>query len=92
MALEQYACIIARMLNAVSIASVTMLLALASRIYYMQKMHPLSGFPGPWLATSFSVVGAIISIRQREPEWFMELVEKYGSKHKVSDQRIQSAF
>jgi hypothetical protein len=55
--------------------------ALLSRIFYMQKLHPLSKFPGPWYATSFSIVGAIISIMQKEPEFFMYLVRKYGSKY-----------
>jgi hypothetical protein len=54
--------------------------ALLSRILYMQKLHPLSKFPGPWYATSFSIVGAIISLKQKEPEFYMYLVRKYGSK------------
>ena len=54
--------------------------ALLCRILYMQKFHPLSKFPGPWYATSFSIVGAIISVKQKEPEFFMYLVKKYGSK------------
>jgi hypothetical protein len=58
--------------------------ALLSRILYMQKLHPLAGFPGPWYATSFSVVGAVISVKQREPEFLMSLVKKYGSGHSSS--------
>lgn len=54
--------------------------AILSRIVYMQCLHPLSKFPGPWYATSFSIVGAIISIKKKEPEFFMHLVRKYGSK------------
>jgi hypothetical protein len=54
--------------------------ALLFRILYMQKFHPLSKFPGPWYATSFSVVGAIISVKQREPEFLTYLVKKYGGK------------
>ena len=54
--------------------------ALLSRIIYLQFFHPLAKFPGPWYATSFSVVGALISIKQKEPEFFMYLVKKYGSK------------
>lgn len=58
----------------------TVFAALLSRIFYCQYLHPLSKFPGPWYATSFSVVGAIISIKKKEPEFFMYLVKKYGSK------------
>jgi hypothetical protein len=66
----------------VGIALLTVVVtALLSRIFYMQKLHPLSKFPGPWYATSFSIVGAIISIMQKEPEFFMYLVKKYGSKY-----------
>jgi hypothetical protein len=54
--------------------------SLLSRILYMQWLHPLSRFPGPWYATSFSIVGAIISAKQKEPEFFAYLVRKYGSK------------
>jgi hypothetical protein len=54
--------------------------ALLSRILYMQTLHPLSKFPGPWYATSFSIVGAIISVKQKEPEFFAYLVKKYGSE------------
>jgi hypothetical protein len=54
--------------------------SLLSRILYMQWLHPLSKFPGPWYATSFSIVGAIISVKQKEPEFFAHLVKKYGSK------------
>ncbi|OAL53260.1 cytochrome P450 [Pyrenochaeta sp. DS3sAY3a] len=59
--------------------AVGLLTAVAARVFYMQKLHPLSKFPGPWYATSFSIVGAIISVKQREPEWFMYLVRKYGT-------------
>lgn len=58
----------------------TVFAALLSRIFYCQYLHPLSKFPGPWYATSFSVTGAIISVKQKEPEFFMYLVKKYGSK------------
>jgi hypothetical protein len=54
--------------------------SLLSRILYMQWLHPLSKFPGPWYATSFSIVGAIISVKQKELEFFAHLVKKYGSK------------
>jgi hypothetical protein len=53
--------------------------ALLSRVLYMQKFHPLSNFPGPWYASSFSLFGALVSVRHKEPEFFMYLVRKYGS-------------
>jgi hypothetical protein len=56
----------------------TVLVALSARIFYLQYFHPLAKFPGPWYATSFSIVGAIISVRKKEPEFFMYLVNKYG--------------
>jgi hypothetical protein len=64
---------------AIAIAT-TAIAALLSRIIYLQFFHPLSKFPGPWYATSFSVVGALISIKQKEPEFIMHLVKKYGSE------------
>jgi hypothetical protein len=64
-----------------SLAILTILLtAIVGRLFYMQKLHPLSKFQGPWYATSFSVVGAIISVLHKEPQFFMYLIEKYGSK------------
>jgi hypothetical protein len=64
-----------------SVALLTIIgVSLLSRILYMQWFHPLSKFPGPWYATSFSIVGAIISVKQKEPEFFTYLVKKYGSK------------
>jgi hypothetical protein len=65
---------------ALGLALASILASLISRIVYMQKFHPLSKFPGPWYATSFSVFGAIISVRQQEPAFLMSLVKKYGSK------------
>jgi hypothetical protein len=56
----------------------TVLVVLSARIFYLQYLHPLAKFPGPWYATSFSIVGAIISVRKKEPEFFMYLVNKYG--------------
>lgn len=50
------------------------------RIFYMQKLHPLAKFHGPWYATSFSFVGAMISIFRKEPEWIAHLEKVYGSK------------
>lgn len=65
--------------NAGLVILVTLFVALLSRIFYCQFLHPLSKFPGPWYATSFSLVGAIISVKHKEPEFLMYLVKKYGS-------------
>ncbi|KAF2683324.1 cytochrome P450 [Lentithecium fluviatile CBS 122367] len=53
--------------------------ALLSRIFYCQYVHPLAVFHGPWYATSFSLVGAVISVLQKEPQFFMYLARKYGT-------------
>ncbi|KAF2876442.1 cytochrome P450 [Massariosphaeria phaeospora] len=57
--------------------------SLLSRVFYMQHLHPLSKFPGPWYATSFSVTGAVISVQKKEPEFLMYLVRKYGSDRPI---------
>jgi hypothetical protein len=57
-----------------------MFAALLSRIFYCQCLHSLSKFPGPWWLTSFSISGAIISVMQKEPAFFMYLVKIYGSE------------
>lgn len=56
------------------------LAALLVRIVHCQFFHPLSKFPGPWWATSFSLVGALISVKYLEPRFLTYLVKKYGSK------------
>lgn len=61
----------------------TIFAALLSRILYNQFLHPLSKFPGPWYATSFSIVGAIISVKKKEPEFFMHLVKRYGTDQPI---------
>ncbi|CAO2652676.1 Nn.00g009590.m01.CDS01 [Neocucurbitaria sp. VM-36] len=61
----------------------TIFAALLSRIFYCQCLHPLSKYPGPWWMTSFSVAGAIISVKQKEPEFFMYLVRKYGTDRPI---------
>ena len=61
------------------VAVTAIILSLLSHIVYRQFFHPLSKFPGPWWATSFSLVGALISVSKREPQFFMYLVGKYGS-------------
>jgi hypothetical protein len=58
----------------------TMFAALLSRILYCQRLHSLSKFAGPWWLTSFSISIAIISLMQKEPEFIMYLVKKYGSE------------
>lgn len=70
-------------LNTVSLLITIVLTFVAGRIFYMQTLHPLSHFPGPWYATSFSIVGAIISVKKKEHDWFMYLVGKYGSKFTI---------
>ncbi|ORY12071.1 cytochrome P450 [Clohesyomyces aquaticus] len=57
----------------------TILIAILSRVFYNLYLHPLSKFPGPWYACSFSVIGAIISVKKREPDFFQYLVKKYGT-------------
>ncbi|KAH6612491.1 cytochrome P450 monooxygenase-like protein [Boeremia exigua] len=54
------------------------LAALIYRIVYTQFFHPLSAFPGPWYASSFSVTLSLISLTKREPEYLMYLISKYG--------------
>ena len=61
--------------NASLVTLVILSTAVLCRIFYMQKLHPLSKFPGPWYATSFSVFGAIVSVLHKEPEFFVYLVE-----------------
>lgn len=68
------------LLQASTALLVAIVTALVSRIAYTQWSHPLSTFPGPWYATSFSIVGAIISVKRREPEFLTYLIKKYGSK------------
>jgi hypothetical protein len=59
---------------------VTVTSALFLRTIYNVYFHPLSKFPGPWYAASFSLYGALISVFQMEPAWLNGLVKKYGSK------------
>ncbi|CAI6341915.1 unnamed protein product [Periconia digitata] len=49
------------------------------RIIYNQYFHPLSRFPGPWYAKSFSVYGALVSVYEREQEFLSSVVKKYGT-------------
>src|SRR3978361_386828 len=67
--------------TSIAIAILTLIFAgLLSRIVYNLRLHPLSGFPGPWYAASFSLVGAVISVQKKEPQWLLSLVRKYGSE------------
>ena len=59
---------------------VALFTALLLRIIFCQYFHPLARFPGPWWATSFSLLGALISIRYKEPQFLTYLVKRYGSK------------
>lgn len=54
--------------------------AILWRIFYMQTLHPLAKFRGPWYASSFSIVSAMISALRKEPQWISHLEKKYGSK------------
>jgi len=83
MAIFDTAALAAKALNAGLVTFVILFTAILGRIFYMQKLHPLSKFPGPWYATSFSVVGAIISVLHREPQFFMYLVEEYGTDRPI---------
>lgn len=69
-------------LTNIAIAVLTTIFAtLFSRIVYNLFFHPLSKFPGPWYAASFSVVDALVSVQKKEPQWLMSLVRKHGSMH-----------
>ncbi|KAF2176566.1 cytochrome P450 [Zopfia rhizophila CBS 207.26] len=67
---------------AITLAAISAV-ALFSRIFYNVYLHPLATFPGPWYATSFSVVGALISVKKMEPQFFMYLVKKYGTDRPI---------
>lgn len=60
---------------AVTVASTVFLQA-----FYNIYLHPLSKFPGPWYAVSFSLSGAVISYLKIERQWIQGIVKKYGSK------------
>ncbi|KAH8819387.1 cytochrome P450 monooxygenase [Xylogone sp. PMI_703] len=68
-------------------AVVLVVVAIAStlffRIFYNLYLHPLSKFPGPWYAASFSLTGALISVSQTEPQWLQGLVKKYGTDRPI---------
>jgi hypothetical protein len=61
-----------------ALVPIVLLAALTFRIVHTQFFHPLSAFPGPWYASSFSLTMALISLTKREPEYLMYLIHKYG--------------
>lgn len=70
--------------TSIGIVVLTLVFAsLLARIVQNLWFHPLSGFPGPWYAASFSFVGAVISVQKKEPQWLMPLVRKYGGEYPV---------
>lgn len=70
-------------LTFVSALGLTLLVAIVSRSIYNLYFHPLAKYPGPWYTSSFSVCLAIISVLQKEPQWLMSLVKKYGSTSRL---------
>jgi hypothetical protein len=66
--------------SATALVVVTTFSAVCFRIFRNLYFHPLSKFPGPWYAASFSLSAAIISVYKKEPAWLQGLVKKYGSK------------
>jgi hypothetical protein len=73
----------AKALNITCLALATILAAAVYRIIYTQFFHPLSGFNGPWYATSSSMFLAVASVISREPDYFMWLMRKYGREFSV---------
>ena len=65
--------------SAIALFGVTIVSLLCFRIFRNLYFHPLSKFPGPWYAASFSLTAAIMSVRKVEPQWLQGLVKKYGS-------------
>ena len=61
-----------------ALVPIVILAALAFRIVHTQFFHPLSAFPGPWYASSFSLTMALVSLTKREPEYLMYLIHRYG--------------
>lgn len=66
----------------VAIAAV-LITAISWRILHNVYLHPLSRFPGPWYTSSFSLIGALISIKRQEPQFLMYLVERYGTDQPI---------
>jgi hypothetical protein len=70
----------AQVFNLNSVVLTALLAAAVCRILYVQFLHPLSGFNGPWYASSSSLFIAILSVLNREPEWLMYIIRKYGGE------------
>ncbi|KAF9880897.1 cytochrome p450 [Colletotrichum karsti] len=54
-------------------------LSLILRIVYNLCFHPLAKYHGPWYAASFSIVHALISVLNYEPQWMLSLAKQYGT-------------
>jgi hypothetical protein len=70
--------------NILAASLITVLTGIVSRIFYMQFLHPLSKYPGPWYATSFSLFGAMLSVLGKEHEFLLYLSKKYKGKYQNS--------
>src|ERR1700760_26920 len=73
-----------------NILSPTLLVLLAApvillfaRIIYNLFLHPLAKYRGPWYTSSFSLIGALISVRQIENHWLLGLTRKYGTDEPI---------
>lgn len=66
-----------------ALVPIVILAALTFRIVHAQFFHPLSAFPGPWYASSFSITMALVSLTKREPEYLMYLIHKYGCNEQI---------
>lgn len=61
------------------------------RIIYMNFVHPLSNFPGPWYLASTSLASALIAYFRQERKYVMYLVRKYGSESLSTTSRQSNA-
>ena len=60
-----------------------LLTLLFARAIYNLCFHPLTKYRGPWYTSSFSLFGALISVKQIEPKWLMSLTKKYGTDEPI---------
>jgi hypothetical protein len=67
-------------LNVKLVLLTALVAAVTCRMVYVHFFHPLSGFNGPWYAKSSSLFIAILSVMNREPEWLMYVIRKYGGE------------
>jgi cytochrome P450 len=70
-------------LNVKSALLTALVAAVTCRMVYVHFFHPLSGFNGPWYARSSSLFIAILSVMNREPEWLMYVIRKYGDEKPI---------